>query len=339
MRKSPCCAAPATIHGARRRLCLRCHHTWTVRPKRQGRKNKRARVNLAASVMLCNTSLRGLAFNKSINRETIRKRFHKSLKQWLKRQIPRPIPDQEFLIAVVDALWFKLGKHKKAYGCFVIMLRPINSQYGHIAVMTLLKGRESKHNWRKAFNKLPKHTTKRIVAIVADGFTGLMSIAEENEWHFQWCHVHIKRRMAELRGVRKIPGKIIRQQANKLIHQFLETSDNGKAEVYLKELRRLFALKECPHSLIYRLSGVLRRSRFFRSYRAVPEYNLPVSTNSVEQVNNQIRRRMNIMRGLKSTKSLRYWLSVMHKTMKPIQCRGYKETIKNHRFTHRISVS
>lgn len=339
MRKSLCCAAPAAIHGVRRRICLRCRRTWTIRPKQKGRKSKRVRVNLAASAMLCNTSLRGLAIYKSINRETVRKKFHRSLKQWLKQQIPQSMPERGSLIAVIDALWFKLGKHKKAYGCFVILLRPVESQYGHVAVITLLKGKESKHNWQRAFGKLPKRVAKRIVAVTADGFTGFMGIAKENGWRFQWCHVHMKRRVAELRGIRKLPGKIIRQQVNKLIHQFLETPNDNEAEASLKELQRLFSLKECPHSLIYRLSGIIKRSRFFRTYREVPAYNLPISTNSVEQVNNQIRRRMNIMRGLKSAKSLKYWLSVMHRTMKPIQCRGHKETIRNDHPNHTISVS
>lgn len=339
MRKSPCCATPAAIHGARRRICLRCHHTWTIRPRRKGRKSKRVRVNLAASVMLGNTSLRGLSAHKSINRETIRKRFHKSLKLWLKRQVRPPLPEEGSLIAVVDALWFKLGKHKQAYGCFVVLLRPVDSQYGHVTLMTLLKGRESKYNWQKVFAKLPRRVIKRIVAITADGFTALMSIAEENDWYFQWCHVHMKRRVAELRGVRKLPGKIIRQRVNKLIHRFLETPDNNEAEACLKELRQLFSLKECPHSLIYRLSGIIKRSRFFRTYREAPEYNLPISTNSVEQVNNQIRRRMNVMRGLKSVKSLKYWLATIHKTMKPIRCNGYKETIGNSHRNHTKRVS
>lgn len=331
MRKSQCCMAPATTHGARRRRCTACGRTWTQRPRRRGRKQKRTRVSLAEAIMVGNASLRGLATIRKINRETLRRRCHKSLKEWCRSHVLLKIPQEGRLIAIVDALWFKLGDPPREYGCYVVLLRSVASSYGIPALIVLRPGHESKTQWRRIFSLLPATTRHRIVAVISDGFTGMISLAKEYGWYFQWCHAHIKRKVFELRGFRKLPGRNIRRQVTSLIYEFLETPDEKLAEQCLKKIRRLFSRSGCPHSLIYRLSSILKRSTLFRAYLRVPAYNLPVTTNSVEQINNQIRRRHGLMRGVRSVRSLRYWLNIIHRSIKPIYCRGFKETIKFYR--------
>jgi len=335
MRVSPCCGTKGRSHGTRRLLCTHCGQTWRPRPKRRGRKKKRTRASLAESVMDGNSSLRGIARKRKASHEKIRRRFHASLKVWLSRQIPPQIPEKKYLIAVLDAVWFKLGRKKKPYTSFVVLLRPLDEQYAAVALIHTIPGRETKRNWEKVINKLPKEAQGRILAVVSDGFTGLIGIAEKRGWHFQWCHVHIKRRMSELRGLRKLPGRRIRRRITKLLYIFLETADEKKSQRALAEIRKLFASPDCPRSIPPRLSGVVKRSQLFRTYRTVPELNLPISTNSAENINSQIKRRLSTMRGLRSAKSLTYWLSVIYKSTKPVRCRGYKNTKKY----HQISVS
>ena len=248
------------------------------------------------------------------------------------------LPDgTDSLIAVVDVLWFSTQNHTPAYGCFTIALRPVGSSRATLAVLGIFPGRESRPFWTEAFATLPPHIRARIVAVVADGFTGLIGLAREWGWHFQWCHVHMKRKISELRGVRKLPGQEIRRRVTMLIHRFLETPDEAEARACERELAQWFRHPDCPRSVSSRLSGVVRRSRFLRTYRAVPELNLPVSTNSVECVHRQIRERFGRIRGTNSVRALRLWIEVLHRHIRSVACRGFTDTIDVK--THRNSMS
>ena len=330
MRTSSCCGARLLPHAYRRKRCGRCGATCTVRPQRRGRPRKRQRISLARTVLRNGASLRGISEMRQIPRETLRRRFHASVDHW-QRLHPLPaLPAKGPLITMADALWFQTTNHHPNYGCFGILLRPVAHSTAYVAVLTLKKGRESKTTWQEVFTLLPQTLQKRIVALVADGFTGLASIAKEQGWHFQWCHVHVKRRLAELRGLRRISGRQIRHKAQRLIHTFLATEDKARADQCQRELRRLFARPDCPPTLPSRLSGIVRRSSLLRTYRQVPHLNLPISTNSMERVNACIRERFRLVRGVNSERALRRWLRILHQQYPTIQCRGFKETLTKH---------
>ena len=265
----------------------------------------------------------------------MRRRLHRSLEAWKHHHRPPSLPDAQAYIAVADAVWFNFGKSKRRYTCFVILLRPVETELGYPVVVYLRRGRESKTTWATAFSRVPGKVRSRITALVADGHTGIMHIALERGWHFQWCHAHMKRKVFELRGVRALPARLLRQEITKLVYRFLETPHEQIASACLRRLRYLFEQPQCPKSFPTRLSGVIKRGHLLRTYRAVPELNLPVTTNSVEQINNQLSGRYGAMRGLRSAKALRYWLDLISRTFKPIHCRGYLHTI----ITHRKSVS
>lgn len=238
------------------------------------------------------------------NREKLRRRAHRSLEVWkLHHQAPS-LPDAKTYIAVADAIWFNLGRSRQRYTCFVILLRPIETEWGYPVVVYLRRGRESRTTWAAAFSRMPGKIRRRIRALVADGHTGIMHIALERGWHFQWCQAHMKRKVFELRGVRALPARLLRQKIAGLVYRFLETSNERVASACLRRLRYLFKLPQCPKSFPSRLSGVIKRGHLLRAYRAVAELNLPVTTNSIEQINNQIRSRYGAMRGLRSAKAL-----------------------------------
>lgn len=261
--------------------------------------------------------------------------MHRSLEVWRHRHLPPSLPDAQTYIAVADAIWFDFGKSRRRYTCFVILLRPVETEWGYPAVVYLRRGRESRSTWAAAFSRIPSKVRYRITALVADGHAGVMHIALKQGWHFQWCHAHMKRKVFELRGVRALPARLLRQKITKLVYRFLETPHERVASACLQRLRYMFTLPECPRSFPSRLSGVIKRGHLLRTYRAATELNLPVTTNSVEQINNQIRNRYGAMRGLRSARALRYWLDLISRTLKPTHCRGYLHTIR----THRKSVS
>ena len=231
---------------------------------------------------------------RKVNRETLRTRFQRSLSLWSRSRVPLELPLTGGLIAIVDALWFKTKHHRPTYGCFSILLRPVDSKEAYLITLTLLRGKESKAYWRQVFEDLPQDVRNRVVAIVADGFTGLLSLALEYGWYFQWCQVHMLRRMLELRGFRNLPGKDIRKRVLRLMREFMETPSRQKAASCQLALARIFSDPECPRSIVTRLSGLIKRGYLLRTCFDVPELNLPMSTNSVERVNAFIRERFSI---------------------------------------------
>lgn len=331
MGTSYCCRAPARPHGARRRRCAACGATWTVRPRRRGRRAKRVRVSLARTVLRCTLSLRGLAECRGEHREALRKRFHKSLRSWLNHHPPHHIPADVPLVAVADALWFALGRPLRRYGCFVVLLRPLAGTHAFPALLVLRAGKEGRGDWEAAFSRLPPAVRRRIVAFVSDGWRGGDNFARLHGWRFQWCHAHMQRKMAELRGVRNLPGKLLRQEVARLLTVFLTTPEERNAERARARIHAILARPDCPASLRQRLVALRRKHHFLRTYRRVPLWNLPVTTNSVESVNNLIRDRFRAMRGVRSVRALRYWLTAIFRTLKPIACRGYQDTMNRYR--------
>lgn len=304
---------------------MRCGKTWTPRARRRGRKRLRARINLACTVLRAKSSLRGLAELRYENRETLRTRFQRSLSLWARIHPLLPVPAGD-LIAIVDTLWFKTRHHRPAFGCFAILLRPVHSEQAHLATLVLLKGRESVAKWHTAFQSLPGESFTRIKAIVADGFTGLITYAHSHKWHFQLCQVHMRRRMMELRGFRALPGRTIRRLVMHTLIEFMETSDEHSAQAAHERLVKLFRHPHCPQTIITRLSGAVKRGHLLRTCFAVPELHIPTSTNSVERVNAFIRERFELMRGVNSNAALYQWLGILQRQIKTIRARGYRAT-------------
>lgn len=338
MRTSPCCGAPTAIHGARRRICRRCRTAWTIRPRQRGRKRKRVREKLAVSLLREKPSLRGRAASCNIPRETFRRRIRASLRVWKKHHPLPDIPDGP-LIAVLDALWFRFRKAGviTRYTCYQVLLRPVSAECATLSRLTLLPGKESKVGWQAIIASLPEEAQERIVAVVMDGNSGVMRLAKQRGWRFQWCHAHMKRKVWELRGVRKLPAREIRRQITHLVYLFLETPSENAAQRYLCELRALFTHPDCPQSFPRRLSGLLKRTNLLRAYRLFPELNLPVTTNSAEQIHSQIRERWSAWRGVRTPQALAYWLDIFQREIRQVACRGFKN---NFRYDHhRISGS
>jgi hypothetical protein len=306
---------------------LSCGKTWTIRPKRRGPKPRRATSRLAIKVLQTSLSLRGLATNLKINREKLRRRFGRSLEVWSKTQAEIKWPKTGPLIMVADALWFNFNNQR--YTCFVILLRPVDKLQATLAILKLKPGRECEATWSTLIEELPHSVLKRTQALVGDGSAGLLSVARSYDWEFQRCHFHLKLRMAELRGLRNIPGKLIRQEVQRQLFRFLEVPSPLEAKASLIKIKKLFARPDCPHTLPSRLAGLFKHSAEFRAYRLRPELNLPVTSNSAECVARQIRDRLHRMRGVRSPESLAKWLKIIHQQFRQIKCQGWRQTLQN----------
>src|SRR5262245_25651402 len=105
--KSPCCGARVRRFGPRRRQCVICGRTWTVRPRKRGR--PRHRMELAA---LRRVLLEGLTLGQVYSKHTrvalpaYRYRFRQALKHWVAR--PRDLTELRGpLVLLADGLWFE----------------------------------------------------------------------------------------------------------------------------------------------------------------------------------------------------------------------------------------
>lgn len=316
-----------------------CGMTWSIRPRKRGRKRKRSKSNLAERLLREKASHRGLAISYCRTRETMRRKIRLSFESWKREHSLPPVPRGP-LIAVLDAMWFtfRIGSVSRRFTSYLILLRPVESDMATLVSLTLQSGRESTAAWQKQLSTLSEETQQRIQAIVMDGNTGMIRIAKERGWHLQWCHSHIKRKVWELRGVRKLPAREMRHTITRLVYRFLETPSDEEAQQCVEQLRSLFARSDCPLSFPKRLSGVVRRSAVLRTYRYVPELNLPVTTNSAEQVHSHIRERWSAWRGTRTPEALAYWLDIFQRDIRHVHCRGFHETLQNKNH-HRISGS
>ncbi len=279
------------------------------------------------SILRTGSSLRGLAEVRGISREVLRKRFHRSFHALGRIQDPLDfLPETGPLIAVIDALWFRYQQGKR-YGCFIILLRPVRDDTAVMARIRLRTGKETRWVWESVFRSLPQPICKRIVALVSDGCVGMKYFAHDQEWHFQWCHVHLKRTMSELRGMRNISARALRRRITKLVYRFLETPDEHEAQQCHQKLTRLFRHPRCPQSIRRRLSVLMKHPKLLRTYRRVPHLNLPISTNSVECVNSHIRNKLTAVRGFATPRALQEWLKTFHRFKTFVRCRGYRETL------------
>lgn len=274
---------------------------------------------------------------RGINREVFRIRFHRSMAQRIALNPYTLIPPDEPLILIIDALWFNRERGTlKGYCCYTILVRPVSHTHAIVIDILLRRSSETRWVWERIINRLPRSLQKRVVALIADGCRGIAHLAHDRGWYFQWCHVHVKRKISELRGVRNLPGKSLRREATRYIYSFLETADTHEADQCLVRIASLFANPLCPHSIRTRLSAIVKRPHLFRAYRAVPRFNLPVTTNSAEYIHSRIRAFLAQSRGISSSRAMRLWLAIIHHECLIVSCRGYQETLPAE---HRISLS
>ena len=114
--KSACCRALVIRYGGKRRQCIKCRTTWTVRPKKRGRKPAKPPRGLIESYFVHDTpNVRSLARRLGCGRDRAQRLLMKSLvrhvsmhsSDWSKK-----IPRRGTLIVVADAIWHWL-KDKK----------------------------------------------------------------------------------------------------------------------------------------------------------------------------------------------------------------------------------
>src|SRR5437016_467708 len=138
--KSPCCAARVRRFGPRRRQCVECGKTWTVRPKKRGRPVHRSSPALLHRVLVKGYTLGQLFSHRTtVALPAYRYRFRQALQRWLARPQPQKIPGGP-LVLLTDGLWFEF--EGIPWVLYLVALKPCRGHQATFLDPLLLPGRE-----------------------------------------------------------------------------------------------------------------------------------------------------------------------------------------------------
>lgn len=321
--KSSCCKALVRSKGGKRRVCTSCGHSWTIKPKRRGRKRVRVHPNSKTFATSSRDTLRERARRSGKSREQVRRRHGRNIDMLLKTLPIQAPPPSKQLIAVIDATPYRIGGIE--YTLYIVTLRPVDSSTATVCDPILLKGCEGGRQWQYVLETLSSDIQERVVALVSDGKIGLETYAKRKGWVFQRCHFHLIKELQSLRGAKwSTSTKVqLRESAYQKIRQALETNTDQKAYRLYDEITKLVYDPQCPKWFGRRSRGFLRSFEHFRAYRRYPELNLPITTNTVESLFNRIGELCRQTKGFRTPESLLKWVKLYIRLNPKIRCNGH----------------
>lgn len=193
--KSDCCKAKIIKYGGKRRQCVSCKKTWSIRKKKRGRKEKRLNKKHIDAVLGKNMLVKNLQHFSNLSVKNIYKRFDKTLKSFVRKKRKIIIEEDEVLL-IIDAKWRYLknkesGK-KELWTMYSIVVKARKSEFGIILDPVLMKGKESAKKWMEIFKwNVPKSLKNKACTLVSDSLRGIERLAEENNLTHQRCNFHI----------------------------------------------------------------------------------------------------------------------------------------------------
>lgn len=320
--KSPCCAARIRRFGPRRRQCLLCKRTWTVRPKRRGRPRHRIPVTLLNEALLNKYTLRQLAQRRArVALPTFRYRFRQALHRFVTRPSPKQIPRGP-LVLLADGLWFQF--EGKPWVLYLTALKPCAGKSAFFLAPLLIAGKEGATRWEQAVAAIPAQARARIRALVVDNLRGMHLVADRRRWVLQLCHFHlILKLQVHRRGPRRaLKGGTVREEIYHLIRTALELPEGPRLKSVLGRLHRL-AQTSCGTR---RMQAVVREFlaciKSYRMYRTHPALGLPTTTNTVESMGGIIRDLFRRSRAASNPRSLLLWATALIRLRPEITCNG-----------------
>lgn len=299
--------------------CVQCKKTWTVRPKRRGRKAKR--VTATPIKRYLNHERVPLARERrgatvSASRSA---RLRKERDEFNKKQVWHPVPDGP-LILIADAI----VKYRKGswHTWFFMFLRAVESEDAIILPPYYAGGREVCSEWCSALETIHPDTLKRVKALVSDGHRGLMSFALWHDWLVQRCHIHLimaiqARRSRWSMGRKRSEGEEIFMLTNCVLK-------NPCREEARRALSRIEEIGWTSKSKMLKkvLQGFVTSAEDYRTYLNHPELNLPTTSNTAESLNALVDDFCSRARGFRTVASLNAWIIALCKERGTIKCRG-----------------
>lgn len=311
--KSPCCGAPVRRRGGRRRQCIQCKRTWSIRRKKCGRPRTRHTDALLKRILLDGHTLAQEARNFRVQTVSIAARCAVALRTFVASPAP-PLPQGPYVL-VVDGVYFKFGR--KEWVSYQMAVKPINSHRMYFLDPVLIQGRETITAWKQAVARIPKETKKQIQGLVSDGLRGFQSLAAEHGWIHQRCHFHL---LASLvRGRYRTKGSGVRDDILKAVRVMLADEPPAKRARARRALTRYIAHPKCPAYVRKHILEFLAREQDFRAYLSHPKLHLPTTTNAMESTGKLVRK---ATRTARTPESLKLRATAFLRLKKSVVCNG-----------------
>jgi len=323
---SPCCGARIRRYGGKRRQCLNCKKTWSIRPLRRGRRRKRLPNETLLKVIKQGYPLKHFARRRPhLKHITFRHHFRNLLRSFVARPRKIVLPPGP-LVILLDGLWFQFGG--SPWVLYQMALKPCAGATAIFLDPALLPGRETRVNWETAVATIPEDLQQRVVGIAVDNLHGMRLLARCHHWILQLCQFHLTLRLYGRRGM--IPHAIregpLRHELKALIRKALSLPVGMEFDA---AIRRLSEIALDP-LLAPRIRGLIRE--FLRNrdhYRACiqhPNLGLPNTTNAVESMGARIRRVLQRHKAASSPRSLMLWATAVTRASPDINCASESST-------------
>jgi len=187
--KSPCCGDRVRRFGRRRRQCVRCLHTWRVRPKKRGRPRHRTPASMLRQVFVHGFTLSQLASrHRGVTLPALRYRFRQAIQRFVSRPGSPAMPRGP-LVLLADGLWFQFDG--RPWVLYLTALKPSRGNYAVFLDPLLAPGKEGASRWEQAMAAIPQDAASRVRALVGDNLPGMRGLAHQHGWVLQLCHFHL----------------------------------------------------------------------------------------------------------------------------------------------------
>ena len=322
--KSPCCGARVRRFGARRRQCVECHRTWTVRPKKRGRPVHRTPIAVVQRVLIDGLTIGQLHSQRvDVELPAYRYRFRQALRRLVARAAAPPVARGP-LVLLADGLWFEFDG--APWVLYLMALKPCGGNVATFIDPLMLPGREGASRWRQAIEAIPPGVVHRIQALVADNLPGMQKIARQRQWALQLCHFHLLLKLQVRRRAiaHSLRGGAVRAEIHNLVRSALELPAGPELECVLQRLERI-AGHDCGTTRIQiTVNEFLGGLRYYRTYLDHPALGLPRTSNAVESMCRLLREMLRSSRAGSNSESVRLWATALIRTRPKVVCNGYQ---------------
>lgn len=315
--KSPCCGTLVRRRGGRRKQCINCRRTWSIRKKKCGRKRTRHTKYLLKRILIDGHTLAHEARNFRLRTVSIAARFATALRTFVSAP-PPTLPKGPYTL-VVDGVYFKF--RRKEWVLYQMALKPIRSKRMYFLAPVLITGRECMEAWEQVVDTIPSDTRKRIKALVSDGLRGFQGLASSNGWAHQRCHFHLLASLVRGKGRRRYltRGSSVRDQVLTAVRTMLADTPEWKRARSRNKLRQYATDSTCPAYVRKHISEFLEREDDFRAYLDHPELNLPTTTSAMESTGRIVRK---ATRTARTPESLKLRAVAFLRLKKSVTCNG-----------------
>ena len=317
--KSPCCSAPVRCFGGRRRQCIHCKRTWSIRKKRRGRKHTRHMQALLKRVLLAGHTLEHERRNfGTLSTGSIAARFAAKIRRFV-AEPPAHFPKGPHTL-IVDGVYFKFNRRE--WVLYLMAVKSLSSHCMYFLNPVLIKGRERLEAWHEAVNTIPREMKNQIQALVSDGLRGFQQLAALNGWVHQRCHFHLLASLVRGKGKRRYRtrGSAVRDQILVAVRMILSGESEQKRNIARRGLRWRANMPTCPPYVRKHILEFLEREHDFCAYLMHPHLNLPTTTSAMESTGRLIRK---ATRTARTPESLRLRAIAYLRLKQSVICNGF----------------